>query len=834
MKRFFQILLGVIALILLLLLVIPSLFKGKIEQKVTSVINENITATVSFDKFSLSMFRHFPDLTMGLDGLTVINEEPFEGDTLLHVGTFATSIDLWSAIKGEGIEVKSVMIDQPQASLKVNRDSVANWDIVPMEEEEMDEDTASTASDFSVKLTQFEIKDASLGFADQTMDFSTDIDDMDLTMQGDLSQASTNLDLNTSIQRFNLDFGGTKYVKDAGVSLDAIVGADLENLVFTFRDNELLFNELALGFDGTVGIPEEGYDLDLALSAKETDFKTLLSMVPETYMKDFEDLQTDGNLKLEASARGHYLDADHLPAFNMVLNVSNGRIQYPDLPKSIDDIQIDMTIDNPGGDMDQTVTDISKFHFELDNNPFDADLRVETPVSNATYSGSMKGTINLASLSEAVPMDSVDLRGEITTDLTLNGDYEMVEKELYEDIEADGTIGMTDFYFKTPDLQEGFLISKADLQVTPRFMELRTFTSSLGNSDFDLKGRMENYLSYALKDGTLTGKLDHRSRMVDTNELMKLAGEDTTDIEEDTTAMELVIVPKNLDFTLSSDIDRLLYDKLVMNNTRGAVRIRDGRIILNDLRSNTLDGNMVVSGEYNTADTLKPFVDFDMRLQSIDINQAANSFSMVDSLMPIAKKATGKVTTQLNFNTLIGEGMSPVLSSLDGGGLLESQGVEISGSKVQNSLATMLKDDKYKTTRARDLAINFALENGNVIVEPFNASLFGKELTISGVQGLDQTLDYVIKMPVSQDEIGAVAGLLGANLPSSAREIMVDILVQGTVKDPKLKFNLDEDFENQAKETIKEEAEKAFDKLKDDPEVKKKMDEAKEKLKDLF
>ncbi len=838
MKRFFQILLGVIALILLLLLVVPSLFKDKIEKKVTEVVNENITATMSFDKFSLSMFRHFPNLTMGLDGLTLINKEPFDGDTLMHVSSFTTSIDLWSAVRGDGIEINSVSIKEPQAWLKVNKDSVPNWDIVPTSETEEEEEDTAAASDFEVQLKLFEIEDARLGFSDATIALKTVVDDLDFSMDGDLSQKSTNLDLNTSIQKLNVEMDGIRYMKDAFVSLDAIIGADLENMIFTFDDNEFRLNDLALGFDGSVGMPEEGFDTDLTLSAKETSFKTLLSLIPEAYLQDFEDLQTEGTLKLDAKVKGHYLDTDNLPAFDLVLNVDNGKIQYPDLPKSIDDIQIDLDVNNPGGAMDLTVTDISKFHFKLGNNPFDATLWVGTPVSNATYKGAMEGTIDLESLMDAIPMDSVDMGGVISTNITINGDYEMVEKELYEDIEANGTIGLKDFFYSSTDLPTEFLISDADLQITPRFMELRTFNSEFGKSDFDLKGRVENYLSYALKDGTLKGRLEHKSKMIDTNELMSMAGEEDTTAVEDTTAMELVIVPKNLNFTFSSSIDRLIYDKLEMTNTRGSIRLINGRVILDGLNSNMLDGRMAVSGEYNTADTLKPFVDFDMALQSIDLNKAANSFSMIDSMMPIAKKENGTVTTQLKFNSQIGDDMSPVLSSLNGGGLLESNRVEVSGSKVQNSLATMLKNERYRKARAEDLNINFDIENGNVIVKPFKPKVFGKQLTISGKQGLDQSIDYLIKMPVSKSELGSVAGLLGTSLPSSVNEVMVDIFVTGSVSDPKLNFNVDDDFKNQvkeeAKEKIKEEAEKAIDKAKDDPKVKEKVDEVKDKLKDWF
>lgn len=835
MKRFLQIFLGLIALILLLLLVIPSLFKGKIEQKVTEVINENVTATVSFDDFSLSMFRHFPNLAMGLDGLTIVNKAPFEGDTLLHVGAFSASIDLWSAVSGKGIHVNSVLLDQPSVWLKVNQDSVPNWDIVPVSDTpDVEEDTTTATSDFTVQLELFEIRDARLGFEDQTMAFATDIEDLDFTMAGDLSQTSTNLDLKTSIQKLNLEMEGVRYMKDAFVSLDAIIGADLENMVFTFQENEFRLNDLGLGFDGSVGMLDEGYELDVTLAARETSFKTLLSMVPEAYLQDFEQLKTEGALKLEASAKGTYIDTENLPAFNLVLNVKDGLIQYPDLPKSIEDIQIDVKVNNPGGAMDLTVTDISKFHFELGDNPFDASLWIGTPVSNATYKGSMKGNIDLASLTEAVPMDSIELRGVISTDISINGDYEMVEKELYEEIEANGNIGLKDLFFSTPDLPAGFLISNADMQITPRFMELKRFDSSFGSSDFSLQGKVENYLAYALKDGTLSGRLSHQSRLIDTNELMQLAGEEDSTVVEDTTAMELVLVPKNLNFVLNSNIEKLLYDKLEMTNVAGKITIVDGRVVLDGLKSNMLDGSMVVSGEYNTADTLKPFVNFDMALNSIDVHQAANSFSMIDSMMPIAKRAVGTVTTKLKFNSLMGPDMSPILSSVDGGGLLESKGVEISGAKVQTAMASMLNNDKYSKARAEDLNINFKLENGDVIVEPFDASLFGKTVNISGKQSLDQSLDYVIKMPVSKQELGSVASLLGAALPSGTSDVMVNVLVRGTVQDPKLSFKLDEEFKEQAKKELEQKAKDAVDKVLEDPDVKEKVDEVKEKLKKWF
>ncbi|GAO27606.1 outer membrane assembly protein [Geofilum rubicundum JCM 15548] len=363
------------------------MLKGKIEAKVKDVINEDIHATVGWDRFSLSLIRHFPNLSMGLEGLTVVNDAPFAGDTLVKVGNFTLSVDLMSALRGDAIEVKSIWVDHPVINLKVDADSIANWDIVPPSEEVEVEAEEGEAASFEVQLQSFQVSNGALSYSDATMDFSTSLKGVNAAMQGDLTESYTTIEMDSDIEALDLVFEKVKYINAAPIDLTASIGADMDNMVFTFEDNELNFSGVPLFMEGTLALLEEGYDMDLRLAASETDFKTLLALVPAEYMKDVEGLQTEGSMTLEATAKGVFVDADHLPAFNFLLHVMDGRIRYPDLPKSIDDIQVHMVVDNPGGSMDNTLTEIRSFHFELDNNPFDAHLVVSSPVSNATFKG---------------------------------------------------------------------------------------------------------------------------------------------------------------------------------------------------------------------------------------------------------------------------------------------------------------------------------------------------------------------------------------------------------------------------------------------------------------
>ena len=116
---------------------------------------------------------------------------------------------------------------------------------------------------------------------------------------------------------------------------------------------------------------------------------------------------------------------------------------------------------------------------------------------------------------------------------------------------------------------------------------------------------------------------------------------------------------------------------LTVESVKGNLLVKDARVLLKDVSTNLLNGAMKLKGEYNTQDTLKPFVNMDLTLDKIDVNKAANSFSIVETMLPIAQKATGRISTSFNFSSVLGDGFSPVISSLNGGGLLKSDELSI-------------------------------------------------------------------------------------------------------------------------------------------------------------
>src|SRR5918996_1738016 len=126
---------SLVALVVVLLVVLPLLFRDRIAQRVKAEVNRSVNARVEWQEVGLTFFRDFPNLTLRLDDLTVAGIGRFEGDTLAAIRHFGVALDLASVVGnvlgggGKPIVVRSIELDQPRLSLIKLEDGTANWDI---------------------------------------------------------------------------------------------------------------------------------------------------------------------------------------------------------------------------------------------------------------------------------------------------------------------------------------------------------------------------------------------------------------------------------------------------------------------------------------------------------------------------------------------------------------------------------------------------------------------------------------------------------------------------------------------------------------------------------
>lgn len=831
MKKFIKILLIIIFIVFLILLIAPVLFKGKIMERARIEINKSVTAQVNFDDLKLSVIRSFPNLFVGLENLSVIGIDEFEGDTLLAFNELQVKVDLISAIKMDSIKVKTISLLRPTINGIILEDGKANWDIAPAAEEIEEEldTTEAEPLDMTLSLKKLEILDARIAYIDHSSGMEARLDDLDFTLTGDFSEKLTNLVMNLDIAAIDFIMEGIKYADHTRLNFLVDVEADLENSVFTIKENSLSLNELTLGLEGMISMPDtQNIDVDVKYFTKETDFKSLLSMVPAIYSKEFEGLRAGGTLALNGWAKGRY-NENIMPSAALNLVVKNAMFAYPDLPEQVDNINIDIDLLFNGVENDSTTIDINKFHLDIAGNPIDMTINIKTPMSDMHVNGNLTTRMDLSTLSSAIPLEDMSVTGLINTNLDWMGYLSTIEKEQYEDFKADGSVMISNLKYESADMPYNVVIKNAKLDFSPRFVELGSFDAQIGESDIQLYGRLENFIPYVFKDETVRGELRLTSNTINLNEFMTEEPEEEEVATEDSIPLTVFEVPKNINFALNSNLGEVIYDKLEIKDLTGTIYVKEGAVWLEKLSMNMLDGFMVANGQYNTKDITKPFVDFNLDITGFDIPMALNAFNTIQKLAPVAKNATGKISSSLSFVTYLDESMTPIMNTVVSRGNLTSKSIGLQGASMFSKIGEKLKSDRFSNLTLKDVDLNYEVRDGRVFVDPFEAKIGKGSAIIGGDQGIDQTMNYTINLSMPRSELGSGASSMVENMTSNALEkgikidpgenLNFDIKVGGTFKDPDVSISMKDNVRQSVqvvKQQVKEQAQAAVDKKKEE------------------
>lgn len=448
MKKFLKIT-GIVVLILIAAaFLIPILFKKQITELVKKEINKNLTATVDFQDVSLSLFRHFPKVSISLDALSVVGTGEFVKDTLLSADNLDASVNIISVIRGKDIHVSGVYLDHPRIHALVNKDGKANWDIAK-ESADTAASSDTAASAFKMTLKKYEIKDGYIYYKDEPGGMSAEISGLDHEGSGDFTSDVFTLSTTTAAESVNFTYAGIPYLVNTQAKIGADIEVDNKTGKYGFKTDDISLNNLRLAAEGFFQLAtDSSYNMDIQFKSPSNDFKDILSLIPAVYKNDFAKLKTSGTAAFHGFVKGTY-SPQQLPAYDVNLEVKDGFFQYPDLPKPVKNIQLSLHASNTDGRMDNTVIDLSKGHLEMDNEPFDFRLLFRNPETAKYIDAAAKGKLDLSQISQFVKLEGgTKLAGLVMADAFAKGTMSTLENQ-QGDFTAGGFFDIRNLFYSS-------------------------------------------------------------------------------------------------------------------------------------------------------------------------------------------------------------------------------------------------------------------------------------------------------------------------------------------------------------------------------------------------
>ncbi len=523
------------------------------------------------------------------------------------------------------------------------------------------------------------------------------------------------------------------------------------------------------------------YDIDANVEAK-------LKLEDISKFYPIEGTTLKGLFGLDVKAKGKYSDSLNLmPMVTANMNLKDGYIKSAEFPKPIENVNVS-AVATSDGNMKTSTFLLDYFKLLLDGEPFEMKAFVKN-FDDPNYEATIKGVIDLEKMTKVYPIEGTTLTGRMIADMTTKGVLSEVQAGSYVNTKTSGSLDISDLVYNSTDLPQGYTMKKGLLTLTPERFNIETMQGMLGKSDYDITGFMSNYMGYMFggKDTTIHGVMSMKSKKFDVNEWMT---EDPTapapaTLEEEV-PLEIIEIPKNIDFTFNSDMDEVLYTNMDMTNMKGAIIVRNGIVKMSNLSFNALKGSFLFDGDYNTQDMTKPSFNINnMSMKDVAAKDAYKYFNSVQKLAPIAKYADGNINLVLKMNGLLDKEMMPVYSTLNGSGSMGSSALKISGTPSLSSITSLTKMKNIDPLEVRDLNINFTIVNGNLIVKPFNiASGDTKIAVLKGMNNLDGSVDYDMQLNTPSGALGseankAMTGLVGNSALSMPKDVIIDLNVKG-------------------------------------------------------
>ena len=811
MKKSVIIISAIIIFLVAVLVAIPLFFKPALIDAAKSTLNKQFNAKVEFEELKISMFRNFPNITIELQNLSITGKGEFQADTLISIENVRAAMSLMSLFKKTERRIDEISLLQPKLNLVVGNTGNVNWDVSvePETKQDISNESVNVKPEelFTLQLEKIEISNATVIYDDREINMIQVFSGLKLDLKGKLYGNSTDLLVEGNTEKYSVDYKGINYISNISLETTSKLNIDYEKMDISIIENELLINRLPIQVTGLIQLPSDTTYFDLTLKTKDSGFENFLALVPPGYEDYLKKIKTSGTASVSGTVKGMYFDEIY-PAIDLKIDVANGNFKYTDLPEDIKNIRADISLTKPQGDLDLTELKIKNAHVEIKNNPVDLTLLLKNLVSDPYFDGTFVGTVNFDNLKNALPLDSVNISGSIDANLFVKGNYSFIEKEQYDKIKSDGIVLLDNFFYDSPSFTQKIMVPSGKLDFSPQNVNLSELKMKVGQSDFNLTGKVSNYLNYIFKDGILQGDLQLVSSFVNLNELFRLqkneksatnvnqkVAEDAAGSNVHESPEKLVFdIPKNIDFAFRSNIDRAVFDRIPISGITGKITAKNGKLILNGLNMNMLDGELKLTGSYENTPQNQPFFDFGVEVLKFDIPMAYHSITGFQRMIPIGAQSQGKVNSTMKMKGQLTQSFIIIPSSVDGTGLFNTENLMISDSPFFKQLKGILLPEKLKNVEIEDFKANFIIENGNIDLKPFKTKVAGQETTVLGTLSAENLLNMRLDFNVNRDAFGTdIQNILSA-IPGNQKITVLPagVLVSGPVGKPEVNLDLSE------------------------------------------
>ena len=543
---------------------------------------------------------------------------------------------------------------------------------------------------------------------------------------------------------------------DPNVKLNIKAGIDLTALAQTFPLQEGI--SLKGGIDAHLGA-------QFRLSSLQHQDLGRIRLQGQLAMKDMLIADVNKGFELSSDASFDFTGDDQLTA---ALAINEIQLKSKTLQAKVNQMKANLTAGNP---QDTTRIVPVKGAFEVN------EARMQMGDSLRFFGNHAKATIDLHESKDNIllpeiglSLDADSLYGRVNeTKAGMDkGGLGLRITKLNDSIwTPSGIVGFHRLMVSTPEMKLPVELRQTKVTVKRQDIMLKNAHLVIGKSDLVATGAIYNIYEAMKKRQPLKAKLSLTSNNLDGNQLInalntandsikvtnqpKVVAETAADSVSDAAPMELFILPDNIDFELQTQLKKVTYGKMLFENVRGAVDVRDQAIHLKNLSMRGLDADMSASLVYHANEKKKGYTGFDFKLKDVNIGKLVDFIPSLDEMVPMLRSFKGIVNFDAAAEAELDSALNIKIPSLRAAIHIKGDSLVLMDGETFAEISKMMMFKNKKRNLIDSIYVNMTVDKGNVTVYPFVVQMDRYRAAVGGTQDLDMNFKYhisVLKSPV--------------------------------------------------------------------------------------
>lgn len=309
---------------------------------------------------------------------------------------------------------------------------------------------------------------------------------------------------------------------------------------------------------------------------------------------------------------------------------------------------------------------------------------------------------------------------------------------------------------RVPSFGLPLIIKATIIKINNTDIELQKAAFQVGRSDLLVSGSISDLLKATRGEAPLKVRAQVSSSFLDLTQIIKnlpTTSNPTPEIVEEkdpsvslNDSIGAFSVPRNLDFELNSNFEKVEFGVLNVENVRGEITIKDAVVRLNSLALNTMGAEFATTIVYqaNQAGLL-------LGSRAVDIASIIELIPTLDTLVPMLNSFEGVVDFSLKASTRFGPDFSMDVNDLKAAVAFHGENLVLLDGKTFAEISKLLLFKNKQRNVVDSIDVQMVIKNGSIEVFPFVVQMDRYRAAVGGEHFLNNNFNYhisVLKSPI--------------------------------------------------------------------------------------